>query len=88
MRVGQTRRRDANEAAIVAALRKIGVQVWRISAPGLPDLITHHRWTWRPLEIKRPGGSLTPAQRETFRTAPFAVVSSVIEAVRLFGVGE
>ena len=88
MRVGQTRRRDANEAAIVAALRKIGVQVWRISAPGLPDLITHHRGTWRPLEIKRPGGSLTPAQRETARTAPFAMVSSVSEAVRVFGVGE
>jgi hypothetical protein len=96
MRVGQSRKRDGNEAAIVRALRQISVDVWRISAPGLPDLITHFRGRWLPIEVKHKrarrslsdhkGRSLTPAQCATYRIAPFPVVETVQEALELFGV--
>jgi hypothetical protein len=38
-RVGQTRKRDANEAQIVAALRRCGAQVLRLGSPDAPDLL-------------------------------------------------
>lgn len=96
MRVGQTRKRDTNEATIVAALQAVGVLVWRISAPGLPDLLTHYRGIWRPLEIKSTGNGrrptvtrakqlLTPQQREVYAKAPFPIVTSVDEAYLAVG---
>lgn len=86
MRVGQSRKRDWNEASIVAALRGIGVDVWRMSGEGLPDLLTHSRGKWLPIEVKRPRGKLTPAQKALRAIAPFPVVETDAEALALFGV--
>ena len=98
MRTGQARKRDANETAIVRALEGIGVTVRRISAPGLPDLLTHSRGVWLQIEVKRHpprprrflsdrhGQSLTPAQSMLYHEAPFPVVTTVAEALALFGV--
>lgn len=80
-------RRDENEQAIVDALEAIGVDVWRISAPGMPDLLTHSRGRWLPIEVKESSKAhLTTAQAETYQRAPFPVVTSVAEALSLFGV--
>lgn len=86
MRVGQNRKRDTTERAIVAALRKAGVQVWPMSGRGLPDLLTHHRGRWLPLEVKTKGGRLTDAQKNTRVLAPFPVVETVEEAFREVGI--
>jgi hypothetical protein len=43
-------------------------------------------WLWLPVEVKRPGGILTPLQAELRDRAYFPVVSSVDEALALFGV--
>lgn len=88
MRVGQSRRRDANERAIVRALRQIGVTIIWLSAPGVPDLLA---WTaregYRLIEVKRPKGKLTTAQQQTRALGvPFCVVTSVAEALALYGV--
>lgn len=85
MRVGQARRRDANEPEIVDALETIGVQVWRVSESGLADLLTFRAGRWLPIEVKMPGGKLTPAQIAVRRTAPYHVVETVAEALALFG---
>lgn len=85
MRVGQTRRRDSNEDVIVQALQAVGVLVWRISAPGLPDLLSFYKGVWRPLEVKRGRASLTPQQREVYAKAPFPIVTSVDEAYLAVG---
>jgi len=84
-RVGQVRKRDANEPAIVSALEACGIQVWRLSGPGLPDLLTYRAGRWLPLEVKAPGGSLTPAQQTRQHAAPCPVVESVAEALAAWG---
>lgn len=43
---------DANQAAIVDALRMAGVSVWVIGSPC--DLLVYHRGRWQVLEVKRP----------------------------------
>ena len=96
MRVGQARKRDTVEAAIVSALREIGVTVLRISGAGAPDLLCHARGVWLPIEVKhaRPrrvltdtkSRSLTPAQCLTYAVAPFPIVTSVADALSLFGI--
>ncbi len=85
-RVGQTRKRDRNEGAIIEALEAIGVTVFRISGVGCPDLLCHARGVWLPMEVKAQGGSLTTAQIAARATAPYPVVHSVAEAIALFGV--
>ena len=59
-------RKDRNQAAIVEALRKIGATVEILSARGLPDLLVGFRRQNFLLEVKAPGGELTPAQSEFF----------------------
>ncbi len=85
MRVGQSRKRDANEPAIIRAWEQIGVQCWAISGAGVPDVLTYRQGIWLPVEIKSPGGELTVAQAITYQRAPFPVVESVAEALKLFG---
>ena len=95
-RVGQARKRDANEPEIVAALERIGVQVFLVSGDGIPDLNTYDarrraiwrgvRHMWLPVEVKRPRGKLTPSQASTKQRAPFPVVETVDQALALFGV--
>ena len=90
MRVGQARKRDANEQAIVGALEAIGVLVWRISGKGLPDLLTFWRGRWLPVEIKRlrrrRERGLTPAQEQTYAATHYPVVCTIDEALALFRV--
>lgn len=96
MRTGQARRRDTNEAVIVAALRKLGVLVWSISGDGVPDLLTWYRGKWLPLEVKhthprgfltdRKGRSLTPAQCESYALTRYPIVQSIEEACQAVGV--
>ncbi len=64
MRVGQARKRDANETAIVQALRAIGAKVRHISAPGMPDLLVLYRGAISLLEVKGATGSATLAQEQ------------------------
>ncbi len=55
-------KRDANEAAIVKALKQVGASVARISEPGMPDLIVWYRGRITLLEIKTRLGRATFAQ--------------------------
>ncbi len=86
MRVGQARRRDENEPAIVAALQAIGVLVLRLSDASLPDLLTFYRGEWLPIEVKMPGGDLTHSQAQLWALTDFPIVQSEGEALKLFGV--
>lgn len=83
--MGQSRRRDANEADIVAALRKLGVIVKRISAEGVPDLLCYHPFTGLfLLEVKTEKGAFTPAQQRTESEIPFSVARNVEQATAVF----
>lgn len=82
----QAAKRDANESAIIDALERIGVQCFRLSDPGMADLLTLYRGQWLPIEVKVPGGSLTTAQVSVRATAPYPVVETESEALALFGV--
>lgn len=86
MRVGQARRRDANEQAIVKALRQVGCVVLPLSGDAVPDLLVHRLGFWLPLEVKRPKGRLTPAQQRRQQLAPCPIVTSPAEALAVFGV--
>jgi hypothetical protein len=87
MRVGQIRKRDRNETAIVAALRQAGVRVQPMSAPGFADLVC---WTPRLgvllLEVKAPRGRKTRLQN-IFQDAgwPVQIVRTVPEALAACG---
>ncbi len=81
-------RKDQTQAAIVQALRSIGVVVLILNQEGIPDLLTYHRGVWLPIEVKNgPRGHLTQAQNDLWDVAPFQIVSSVSQALYLFGVG-
>lgn len=88
MRVGQTRRRDWNERAIIGALEAVGIIVFPISSAGCPDLLLYCPQTrvWLPVEVKGPRGRLTRAQCQQRELAPYPVVRSEGEALALFGV--
>lgn len=65
MRVGQSRKRDANEPRIVGILQAVGVKVQRISERGFADLIClSPRAGVVLLEVKSEKGKLTDAQVE------------------------
>lgn len=83
---GRGRKRDANEAGIVRALRDIGCTVRQISGEGVPDLAVYSRGVWRLIEVKMPGRPLKPAQQALYVQAPFPIVHTEAEALALFGV--
>ncbi|HMN10874.1 MAG TPA: VRR-NUC domain-containing protein [Bellilinea sp.] len=57
-------RRDANEAQIVAELRRLGFLVLRLNAEDVPDLLlVHPRDGVVLVEIKTAGGSVSPGQQ-------------------------
>lgn len=85
--------RDANEAAIIKALRAGGCLVAQVSGEGVPDLIV-----WSPalraivlVEVK--DGAKPPAHRrltpeqvkfhEEWKSAPVYVVTSIADAARV-----
>lgn len=89
---------DIQHGPIRDGLRQAGVFVldgarW---GRGAPDLLCHTRWTgWVPLEVKtrrtdykamKPQG-LTKAQQQLHTQVPIAVVESLEQALRIFGIG-
>ena len=90
MRVGQSRKRDSNEAQIVDALRREGAFVMRASIDGGPDLLVLWRGTATIvylMECKGDAGTPTAAQRRTALEGwPIYTVRSPEEALRVLGV--
>ena len=84
-RVGQVRRRDSNEQPIVDALMGIGAVVFRLSAPGCPDLLVGFRGRWMPMEVKTDDGKLTELQWGAWNGCEFPIVRSVDDAMRAIG---
>lgn len=86
MRVGQARRRDGNETAIREALEDIGAAVLQVSEPGAADLLVLFRGRLQLLEVKQPGGRLTPAQQRRRREGwPIVVVQTEADALNAIG---
>lgn len=86
-RVGQARKRDQNEAAIVGALQRVGAQVVRISEKGAPDLLVLWGGSLFVMEVKSPKGRTTRAQDETFGKGwPVYLVRSIEDALNVLGV--
>ena len=81
-RVGQARRRDQNEAAIVQALQQLGASVTKISGDGAPDLLVAHRGRLFAFEVKSATGTRTRAQAES----QWPIVRSIDEALSILGV--
>ena len=84
-------RRDQNERAIVSALNQAGAITWRLSAPGVPDLLVGWQGRWLLLEVKTERGRLKPAQQVFHATAtalklPCWVVRNEAEALEVLGV--
>jgi hypothetical protein len=84
MRVGQSRRRDAVEPDIVRALRAVGCEVWRVSGPGLPDLLVRRHGVLYAFEVKSGRGRRTEAQE----SSQFPIIRSVSDALAAVGVLE
>ncbi len=85
-RVGQVRRRDANERAIVEALQAVGCDVTRVSGEGAPDLLVR-RSTWAAgsclgLEVKGRTGTRTKAQQGS----QWPIVRTIGEALLAVGI--
>ncbi len=75
-------KRDTMEAAIVQALRAVGVGVWQLGGTGNPDLLCRLRHGWLPLEVKSGhAGTLTMNQQ----SLQWPVVRSVDEALQAVG---
>lgn len=85
MRVGQARKRDTNEAAIVDALHAVGAVVFRLSVPGCPDLLVGFRGRWQPMEVKSETGTLTPLQWRGRGEHAYPIVRSVDDALEAIG---
>lgn len=88
MRVGQSRKRDSNEAAIVDALRAVGATVERLSGKDIPDLLVGFGGVNHLLEVKVPGNDQTPGQVEwglTWRGGPVWVVRSADDVLAILG---
>lgn len=83
-------RTDGNQTAIVAALRKAGasVRITSMVGDGWADVVVGYCGIDQQVEIKTPGGDLTPAQRKHHREwrdrgRPVVVVESVADALDL-----
>lgn len=81
----RARRVDANQSAIVAALRQCGASVEVLSdvGRGVPDLLVAYHQRCLLMEVKQPGEDLTDDQRDWLSRwqAPVAVVRSPQEAI-------
>ena len=85
-------RLDANQHAIIAALRARGVWCHSTASQGFgyPDAITWWRGEWRLLEIKSEDGNLTDWELAFAEHCPgeIHVVRSVADALRAHGIEE
>ena len=82
------KKRDANEAEIVQALREAGALVHPLDRP--VDLLVGFRGAWTLLEVKRPKGAVGEQQAIFMaicedRKLPAAVVRSPGEALEAIG---
>lgn len=90
-RVGQARKRDANEPAIVEALQSCGALVQRVSERGFADLVC---WHWACglilVEVKGAKGKATDAQQEAAHAGwPVVTVRSANEAIAaIYGIAK
>lgn len=75
-------RRDVNEKPIVAALRKCGVEVHRISGPNQPDLLCWYAGRWTPFGVKQPKGAKTKSEKAGVR---WPLIHSFDEAAQAIG---
>lgn len=80
-RVGQTRRRDANEKPIRTALEAVGATFTPVSGRGAPDAVIVFRGRVYAVEIKSAKGKRTAAQEHT----QWPIVRSVDEALAAIG---
>lgn len=87
-------RRDANEEAIVAVLKRVGATVEflhpapRRGRSGLPDLLVGFRGINILLEVKTPTGQVDDDQAAwhlRWRGGPVHVVRTEVEALRAIG---
>lgn len=85
MRVGQARKRDANEAAIVDALRRVGATVIPISGKGAPDVFVCYRGQMWGAEIKTATGQTTAAQDATGAGRLWPIWRTVDQALKDIG---
>ena len=80
---------DANQPAIVTALRKAGATVQQLKGVGdsCPDLLIGYRTRNFLLEIKQPGEQLRPGQRKWIDVwrGQACVAYSAEEALRIIG---
>jgi hypothetical protein len=83
-------RTDANQPAIVAALRKAGAQVCHLHAVGggVPDLLVSRGGKMWLIEIKMPGKKPNALQSAWHKAwaAPVHVVVTPVEALLAIGV--
>ena len=80
-------RRDANEQAIIEALRAIGAIVQPLSAAGVPDLAVYFRG-WHMLEVKTAKGKLTELQKEwdeKYGPGAVSIVRNIEDAYKAIG---
>lgn len=86
-RVGQARKRDGNEKAIVDALKNVGALVIRISEKGAPDLIVLYRQRVFLMEVKSRLGKATLAQDQRSAEGwPVSTVRDYVDAFVVIGV--
>jgi hypothetical protein len=86
VRVGQARRRDTAEAAIVKALRLAGAHVIQLSGSGAPDLFVCYNGQMWGAEVKSDGGKLTPAQIHSGAGVLWPIWRTPGDALRTIGV--
>lgn len=88
MRTGQARKRDANEKAIVDALRRAGATIVRLSVPDAPDLLVGYRGRNWLLEVKTARGRTKVGQLAWAMgwNGHTAVARTVDEAFNVIGI--
>ena len=83
---------DSNQPEIVAALRKAGatVQHLHMVGKGCPDLLVGFRGRNFLLEIKSPGGRMTPAEQRFFDewSGQVSIVCTIEQALAAIGAAE
>ena len=78
-RGGAGKRRDANEADIIDALRSVGCLVWQQQGRGIADLLVFRGGRFFAMEVKSAKGKRTDAQRDV----PWPIVRDVDQALRV-----
>ena len=77
------KRRDANEAELVAAFRRCGAMVLHLSGAGVPDMAVNLRGRTKLVEVKSRHGAETDAQRSSvFPRLTIRSLDDVMVAVR------